>query len=592
MNFFQKSITGLLAIIFISIWSWGVAFAQKTVYSGEPNIPSLATNSGKRPNILIIPIDGIGTHVGAYGDPMAQTPNIDRLASQGAKYTNAFTVAGVCAPSRVSYATGMYAASIGAQHMRTAYHSGPTRGMPVPYETVPPPYVKGFTEYLRAHGYYVTNDNFVDWQFASSGYVPPFTLFDKSGHGASWRDRPEKDQPFCTLIGLWQAHEHRNWDISHVKTDPGKVTVPPYYPDTPVIRKEIAKAYDRIAVADSLVGNILQKLREDGLEKNTIVILWSDHGEGFARAKRWPYDSGTHVPLIIRWPGHIKAGTVSDRLVSMVDASPTILSMSGIPIPVHMQGKAFLGPQATVPRQHVFMERDRMDNTYDMIRAVRDHKFQYIENWYPNKPYIGWIPYRNNGPIMQTLLKYFAEGKLKGSQKTWFMPTRYPRELYDVTKDPYEIHNLAYDTAYASVVKKMHKTLRSWQERIDDGGKVPESQMVQRMWPNHKQPVTAEPALIPNSSINRGGKQMNAGGLLPGPATLMLYCPTQGASIGYTFQKGTHPHWNLYTGPIKLPSGKSTISVKAVRYGYKESKQRIATFNVVPEDDYNKLARE
>ena len=584
------NVRGILLVAIISFFlSPDVkTYAQSTVYAGNPVIPSLKSYSGKKPNILIIPIDGIGTYVRCYGDPVAKTPNIDKLASQGIRYANAFTVAGVCAPSRASYVTGMYAASIGAQHMRAAYRSGPTQGLPVPYQTVPPPYVKGFTEYLRAHGYYVTNDNFVDWQFASWGQ-DPFTLFDESGSGDSWRDRPNKNQPFCSIIGLWQAHEHWNWDISHVKTDPSKVTVPPYYPDTPTIRRTIARAYDRIAVADSMVGSILKRLKEDGLEKNTIVILWSDHGEGFARAKRWLYDSGIHVPLIIRWPGHIKAGTVSNRLVSMVDLAPTILSLVGIPVPVHMQGKPFLGPQADPPRKYIYAERDRMDNAYDMVRAIRNHKYEYIENWYADKPYVGFIPYRDHGPIMRTLLKYFAEGKLKGPQKTWFSPTRYPRELYDITKDPYEIHNLAYDTAYSAVVNKMHRALRAWQQRIVDKGKETESQMVQQMWPDHKQPVTSEPRLIPNCSIDRETKLMDDGGIVTAPTTLMLYCPTQGASIGYTFEKGKNPHWQLYTGPIKLPRGEITIRTKAIRYGYKESKVREATFHVVSETKFKKL---
>jgi arylsulfatase A-like enzyme len=565
----------LVILIFFNAICIDGLFAQQTIFAYQP---MLAKQSSHPPNILIIPIDGIGTYLGCYGDKVVKTPNIDKLASQGIRYTNAYTVAGVCAPSRSSYITGMYAASIGAQHMRTGYQYADTKGLPVPYETVPPPYVKGFTEFLRAHNYYVTNDNPIDWQFTSFSEVP-FTLFDESGTGDSWRNRPDKNQPFCSIIGLWNAHEHTNWDTTH-HTDASKVTVPPYFPDVPEIRSEIARAYDRIEVVDSLVGTILEKLKEDGLEKNTIVILWSDHGEGFARGKRWLYNSGIHVPLIIRWPGHIKAGSVSKQMVSMVDVAPTILSMTGIGIPVWMQGKAILGPQAEPPRKYIFAERDRMDNANDMVRAIHDEQYEYIENWYSNEAYVGWIPYRNNGPIMKTLLKYFAEGKLTGAQKQWFFPTRYPRELYDVTKDPYEIHNLAYDATFTQVVKRMRTALREWQHEIGDMGSIPESQMVERMWPGHKQPVTANVQLIPNCSSNRGETPKDEGGTFAGPMTLQLYCPTQGASIGYTFEKGEKPHWNLYTGPLKMAPGISTIRAKAIRYGYKESGITDATFNV------------
>ena len=581
------TVTVLLTLVALT-FNKGV-FAQNTVYAGYPK---LNESSEKVPNILILSLEGSGTYLGCYGMKGIHTPNIDKLASEGILYTNAYTTAGVCAPSRVAFMTGMYAPSIGAQHMRTQFKEGPTEGLPVPYTAVPPPYVKGYTEFLRSHGYYVINSNKIDLQFNNGN--DPFTLFDssyppyndidlseflKTGKG-SWEERPNKNQPFCDIVGLLEIHEHHNWDISNVKTDPSTVTVPPYYPDDPTIRNEIARAYDQIEKTDSLIGKILLKLKEDGLDKNTIVIIWADHGEGFARAKRWLYDSGIHTPLIIKWPGHIKAGQVSNRMVSMVDLAPTILSMTDIPVPVWMQGKPFLGSQAVSPRKYIYADRDRMDNTYDMVRAIRDNKYKYIENWYSNDPYVGLIFYRNNGPIMKTLLKYFAEGKLTGAQKQWFYPTRYPRELYDVSKDPYEIHNLAYDKGYSKEVQRMSEALHTWQQSIGDMSEIPESQMVKSMWPDGKLPVTSTARLIPNSSSNRSQSEENQGGEFAAPMTLQIYCPTQGSSIGYTFEKGENPHWNLYSGPIQMPLGVSTIRTKAVRYGYKESEVTTATFNI------------
>jgi len=581
-----------LLLLMVTMTIRKTVFAQNTLYEGYPKI-NISTE--KKPNILIFSLEGSGTYMGCYGMKGIHTPNLDKLATESTIYTNAFNTSGVCAPSRVSFVTGMYASSIGGQHMRAGFHSGPTEGIPVPYTAVPPPYVKGYTEFLRSHGYYVINCNKIDLQFNNG--EDPFTMFDssyppykdielsqffKTGKG-SWANRPNKDQPFCDIIGLLEIHEHHNWDLSNVKTDPSIVTVPPYYPDVPTVRKEIARAYDQMEKADSVIGKVLRKLEDDGLAENTIVIVWADHGEGFARAKRWLYDSGIQTPLIIKWPGHIKAGQVNKQLVSMVDVAPTILSMVDIPIPVWMQGKPFLGAQKVSTRKYIYAGRDRMDNTYDMVRAIRDNKYKYIENWYSNKPYVGLLFYRNNGPIMKTLLQYYAEGKLTGAQKRWFYPMRYPRELYDVTKDPNEIHNLAYDKKYSKIVQRMSNELHAWQNRIDDLGDVPESQMVKRMWPDGKQPVTSMTRLIPNSSSNRGHSEENEGGEFAAPMTLQIYCPTQGASIGYTFEKGENPHWNLYTGQIKMPLGVSTIRTKAVRYGYKQSEVTTAKFNVVYE---------
>jgi arylsulfatase A-like enzyme len=293
------------------------------------------TPKSNGPNVLWISCEDTSPDQECYGDKYARTPNIDKLASEGCRYTNAFVPYPVCAPTRSSVITGMYPSTIGTMHMRTGLKG---------YEAVPPPYVKCFTEYLRAGGYFCTNYRKTDYQFKS-----PFTAWDQ---GRDWRDRPD-GVPFFSVINLNVSHESRNWPQKNEKLlhDPTKAPVPPYYPDTPVVRKNIARYYDNVTKMDGQVGEILGRLESDGLSDNTIVFFWGDHGRGLPRCKRWCYDSGIHVPLIVRRPGSIEPGTACDDLISLVDLGPTVLSLAGIEVPSYMQGRPFLGRQKARPRK-------------------------------------------------------------------------------------------------------------------------------------------------------------------------------------------------------------------------------------------------
>ncbi|HEC03076.1 MAG TPA: sulfatase, partial [Phycisphaerales bacterium] len=268
----------------------------------------------RRPNILWISCEDTSPDLGCYGDDYADTPNLDRLASEGCRYTNAFVPYPVCAPTRSSIITGMYPSTIGSMHMRTNM-----RG----YETVPPPYVRCFSEYMRAAGYFCTNHTKTDYQFKA-----PFTAWDK---GRDWRDRPG-DMPFFSVINLTVSHESRNWPKKNETLihDPAKVPVPPYYPDTPIVRQNLARYYDNVTKMDQQAGEILARLDADGLSDSTIVFFWGDHGRGLPRHKRWCYDSGIHVPLIVRRPGGIERGTVCDDLISLVDLGPTVMSLASV----------------------------------------------------------------------------------------------------------------------------------------------------------------------------------------------------------------------------------------------------------------------
>jgi N-sulfoglucosamine sulfohydrolase len=531
---------------------------------------------GDRPNFLWISFEDTNPFYGCYGDPVAHTPGLDRLAEEGCRWTRCFSTAGVCAPARSAVITGMYPISIGTHHMRTSHTNPFLPELPTPYSAVVPHYVRCFPEYLRAAGYYCTNNFKTDYQFD-----PPLTAWDELSTQAHWRNRPDPEQPFLAVFNLNRSHESGMWpeNCPEVTVDPDAIPLPPYFPDTPRVRQAMARMYTHIAYNDGILTELLRQLEEDGLTENTIVFHWSDHGP-LPRGKRWPYDSGIHVPLIVRWPGHLAPGTVAEELVSTIDLGPTVLSLAGIEIPRHMQGRAFLGPQAAPPRTYVYASRDRYDETYDMVRAVRDRRFKYIRHYYPERPYLLWIPYRNRHPIVQEMWRLHLEDRLEGPQRLMFQASRPVEELYDTERDPYEIHNLAADPAYSGKLERMREALDAWIARVGDMGAIPEAEMVRRWYPDGQQPQTAPPLFVPICAENPGITPLPAGGVMQGPALVQLTCATQGASIAYTFDPGDEPRWQLYTAPLHLPPGETILRARAIRIGYKESQESRATFRV------------
>lgn len=536
-------------------------------------------NSDKKsqPNILWISTEDMSPHLGCYGDAVAKTPNIDKLASQGCRFTNVFTTAAISAPCRAGIITGMYQTSIGCMHMRTTSYRRSVDN-PIVFTAVPPHYVKAFTEYMRTAGYYCTNNSKTDYQFAADPV--PVSIWDECNNKAHYKNRPDKRQPFFAVFNYIGTHESQNWDISNVKTDTRKVVVPPYYPDHEIVRRNLAKMYDNIARLDSVVGVLISELQREGELDNTIIFFWGDHGDGLPRAKRWLYDSGLNIPLLIKWPGNMKPGSVDNRLISSIDFGPTVLSMAGVPVPPHMQGVPFLGDQAGKPRDAVFAARDRVDESYDMIRSVRTNDYLYILNYYPNEPFPIWVPYLSNMPIYKEMLRLDAEGKLTGPQKSWMAYSRPPEELYDVKADPYQIKNLAKDPKYKTVIEDLRKRHLQWTLETGDMGHMNESEMIEQMWPGGKQPVTDVPYFIINAPEDRASKNYRAGGTFTSPMTLGFYYPTHGASIVYTFEVKTNPNWLLYSGPLHLTPGIHNIRIKAVRYGYKESEELKGTFEI------------
>jgi N-sulfoglucosamine sulfohydrolase len=505
----------------------------------------------ERPNILLITVEDISPMLGCYGDPVAKTPVLDQLAKDGVMFTNVFATMGVCAPARASLITGMYPSSIGANNMRTNARYLPD-GIP-PHEAVPPVEVKCYTEFLRAAGYYTTNNEKTDYQFA-----PPITAWDENSRTAHWRNRPD-GMPFFSIFNIMTSHESQIWDRANdpVVIRPEDVILPPYFPDTYIVRRDVARAHSNNTIMDREVGEIIQQLKDDGLYENTIIVFYSDHGGPLPRQKREIYDSGLHVPFIIRFPNNQLAGTVVDDLISFVDIPPTMLSLAGIKPPDYMQGQAFLGSYKAEPRQYVYAARDRVDSEYDIRRGVRDHQYKYIRNYRPEVGAYQDVAFRYNIPMMMEMLRMRDAGLLNEDQMYYFRTSKEPEELYDLAKDPHELNNIASDPQHALVLERMREVHEQWMFDIDDKGLMPEKELVWMMWPGGIQPETASPVM----------EQV--------PEGVTLSSETDGASIAYMINKNTpepHKRWLLYHQPVKVSVG-DTISAVAIRIGYKQSEE-------------------
>jgi len=432
---------------------------------------SSAWGADQRPNILWLSCEDISPHIGCFGDEHAITPNIDQLATEGVRYTNTFTTAGVCAPCRSGIITGMYQTSLGTQHMRCT--------------ATLPEEIKPFPVYLREAGYYCTNNSKQDYQFRT-----PKETWDESSGKAHWRKRPDKSQPFFSVFNFTGCHESgiaskgKYEKVTRVldedqRQDPQELDLPPYYPDTPVVREDWKRNYELITAMDHWVGDLVQQLKDDGLYEDTIIMYWSDHGVGLPRAKRWLYDSGTHIPLVVRIPekfrtsGQGMPGQATDQLVSSIDFGPTVLRLAGVEVPDYVQGRSFLGEDVS-PRDYVYGARDRMDERYDIIRMVRDKRFKYLRNYEPLKTYYQYMNTPEKGATMSELRRLHEAGQLPEEAEYYFSATKPVEELYDCQADPHEVNNLAADPKYADVLKRMRAAHREWVLETRDTGLIPE----------------------------------------------------------------------------------------------------------------------
>lgn len=442
-----------------------------------------------RPNILWITCEDTGPHLGAYGDRYADTPNLDRLAARGMIYRHVWSTAPVCAPARTAIISGMYPSSTGSEHMRTL--------------TRLPSGMRMYPCYLREAGYYCTNNSKEDYNLEHTGQV-----WDESSPKAHWRNR-KPGQPFFAIFNLTVTHESQIRRRPHtLQHDPQRVRVPAYHPDTPEVRHDWAQYYDNITVMDQQAGTLLRELETAGLAEDTIVFFYGDHGSGMPRSKRWPYDSGLHVPLIVsfpeKWrhlaPKEYRPGGASDRLVSFVDLAPTVLSLAGIKPPSHMQGAAFLGPFTAPPPAYLHGLRGRMDERYDMVRTVRNHRYVYVRNYMPHRIYGQHVSYMFETPTTRVWKELYEQGKLNAAQRR-FWETKPPEELYDLETDPDEVNNLADSAAHRQILERMRQAQREHALRIRDVGFLPEDEIYRRSQGSSPYQMGHDPRLYPMERV-------------------------------------------------------------------------------------------
>lgn len=521
-----------------------------------------STAAKEKWNVLSIVLEDMSCKLAAYGDSTISTPNIDRLSKEGITFDNAYACVGVCAPSRAGIITGMFPTAIGAHNMLIVTESSKNEYQVPMYEAVPPADVRCFTEFLRAKGVYCENQDKTDYQF-----VAPATAWDATkklpNHqdAALYADFPVQE-PFYKVINFWQTHESQlfpnGWMRNNITIsfDSSKVKVPPYLPNTAKVRSDIAHQYNNLKAIDEHVGVILDGLEKKGLLDHTIVLFYTDHGDGLPRAKRTVYESGVKVPLMVRFPDKRMAGSRNKDFIYLMDIGPTVLSMYNISIPGYMHGKDFLFDQkSTHTREYMMYSADRFDAGYDMIRAIRYKQYKYIRNFQPQKPQFLDLEFRRSQFTAQELYRLEAEGKLDAVQQQVMPKTKPAEELFDLDKDPFEIKDISKNPENALILKKMRMALDSFQRATGDMGFVPEKDLAELFWPKGEQPQTKEAQLkIENSKA-------------------LISCETPGASIGVKYNNNSA--WTVYTSNMPLPAKADSLYVLTHRIGYKPNIQSI-----------------
>lgn len=422
-----------------------------------------------KPNILWITSEDNGPHLGCYGDDYATTPNLDGLAAKGLIYRNAWSTAPVCAPARTTIISGVYPPATGGQHMRSMVNM--------------PEFMKMYPQYLKEAGYYCTNNSKEDYNVAK----PVEKVWDESSRDAHWKNRAQ-GQPFFAIFNITTSHESQIRKRPHQAVhDPDKVRVPAYHPDTPEVRQDWAQYHDKLSEMDATAGQYLREIEEAGLADDTIIFYYGDHGSGMPRSKRWPYNSGLSVPLIVHVPEKFKQlapddytiGGETDRLVGFIDLAPTLLSIVGIKPPQHMQGHAFMGKYETDPVKYQFGFRGRMDERYDLVRSVRDKRYVYIRHYMPHRIYGQYIQYMFQTPTTQVWKKMYDAGQLKAPM-TYFWEQKPVEELYDLEYDPDEVKNLAESPSHRAVLNRFRQVHQDWVLETRDLGFLPEGEIHHR----------------------------------------------------------------------------------------------------------------
>jgi len=427
--------------------------------------------AAERPNIIWIIVEDMSCDFGYQGQTLVHTPNVDRLAKEGVVFSNAYITGPVCSSSRSALITGMYQTTIGAHNHRMS------RGT-VKHHL--PAHVRLIPELFKEAGYYTCNTNHAFKNFGKTDYDFEFdnkALYD----GPDWSSR-KPGQPFFAQIqlrggklrNLPRAYEEVEAELDNLITA-DQVSLPPYYPDDPVFRKDWAEYLNSVQYTDKEVGRVLQRLNKESLLDNTIIFFMTDHGISQARGKQFLYDEGTRVPFVVWAPSRIESGTTREELISHIDMAATSLCFAGIDIPEYMQARPLFGPLAQ-PREYVVCARDRCDETVDRIRSVRKGNYKYIRNFYPKRPYLQPCAYKDHKPFMKRLRHLHAAGKLDEVQSLHLAQSRPEEELYDLSKDPWEVHNLAKQPEHLDKLREMRAILANWIIESDDQGRFPESE--------------------------------------------------------------------------------------------------------------------
>lgn len=420
------------------------------------------------PNILwITSEDNSAEWLACYGNPHSQTPHLDQLAREGFQYMHTYANAPVCAPSRSTWITGMHALSTGTHHMRSTYA--------IP-EDIP-----FYPEILQQQGYFTGNAEKKDYNIASP---ERFKRMWNNPGSVDW-NALQQNQPFFQIININTSHESSAFHgLDTTQHDPQNTTLPPYYPDHPTIRKNIARYHDSIRQMDQQVGNILQHIEHLNLAENTLIIYCSDHGGIMPRSKRFLFQNSLHCPLIIRIPENYKTlwpaptpGQKIDRLVSFIDMPKTWLSLTGAPIPQQMQGRIFLGHQTEPEPTHHFAFRGRADERIENARAICNKHYLYIRNYMPQLPWMQHLEYLWRIPAMQAWQAAINTGTANELQRRFLEPKTFTEELYDMQNDPHNLHNLAHDPAHQIPLQKLRHALREQQLTHHDSGLMPESEI-------------------------------------------------------------------------------------------------------------------
>lgn len=419
-----------------------------------------------KPNILWITSEDHGPQLGCYGDANASTPYIDALAARGMLFKHAWSGAPVCAAARTTLIAGIHAPSAGGEHMRSMV------AMPAGKKMYP--------QYLREAGYYCTNNSKEDYNLAQ-----PAQVWDASSRKAHWKDRAA-GQPFFAVFNANASHEGQlRKRAGDPPLDPAKVRVPAYHPDTPEVRRDWAQYYANVSAADAIAGEHLAELAAAGLTEDTIVFYYADHGPGMPRSKRWPSNSGLHVPLVVffpeKWrhlaPPEYAPGGKSARLVSFVDFAPTVLSLAGIKPPEWMQGRAFAGQYHSPPEPFLHGFRGRMDERTDLVRSVTDGRFVYLRNYLPHLSQGQHVNAQFGTVTTQQWRRLFDEGKLNEAQSIFWKTPKTPEELYDLHADPDETRNLATSPAHQEILRRFRAAQEAHAHRIRDVGFLPEGEI-------------------------------------------------------------------------------------------------------------------